>query len=138
MAKADRSAVYKPEYSRMMVEYFQKEPFTTLYKREYYQDGQLKSETPILTAAEFPTLQAFANSLDVDMATLQRWKEAHPAFSAAYARAKELQERLILVNGMQGLYNIQFAQFYSKNKLGYDKQQETPQIIIKLDTSGKA
>jgi len=120
-----------------MIAFFQKEPFTALYKREYYQDGQLKSESPILTAAEFPTLQAFADSLGVDMATLFKWKKAHPAFNTACARAGQLQERFILVNSLQGLYNSSFAQFYSKNKLGYDKQQAR-QIIVRLDTSGKA
>jgi hypothetical protein len=39
-------------------------------------------------------------------------------------RAKQLQEKIWLTNGMNNLYNSQFAQFFGKNCLGYKDKQE--------------
>jgi len=120
-----RPTKYQPEYCQDIINYFEREPFTTMYKKEYFNNGELKSETPILTANEFPTFQGFAHKISVNIDTLHQWKEDYPEFSEAYAHAKQLQEQVWLVNGMQNLYNSQFAQFFGKNCLGYKDKTET-------------
>jgi len=115
---------YKPEYCDRIKEYFSVEPFTVMYKKEYFMNGELKSETPILTANELPTFEGFADSIDVDDDTVVEWTKVHNEFSAAYTRAKKKQERIWKVNGLQGLYNSQFAQFIGKNCLGYKDKVE--------------
>jgi hypothetical protein len=127
-----RPSKYKEEYCDQIIEYFQKEPITCLYKEEYFKDGEIKSKSPIITANEFPTFQGFANKISVNGDTLVEWAKVNTGFSAAYARAKELQEHIWLVNGMQGLYNSQFAQFFGKNCLGYKDKTETD-VTIKKD-----
>jgi len=120
---AGRPTEYKEEYCNQIIQYFKKPPFNTIYKREYFQNGELKSETPILVANEFPTFQGFADEIDVNIDTLHEWKKIHIKFSEAYTRAKALQEKIWMINGMQNLYNSQFAQFFGKNCLGYKDQQ---------------
>ena len=120
-----RPSAYKPEYCQDIIDHFSKEPVTTLYKREYFQSGQLKSEIPILTPASFPTMQKFADSIGVTTQTIRNWAEEHKDFFEALTRAKELQEHIWLVNGMGNLYNSQFAQFFGKNCLGYKDRTET-------------
>lgn len=120
-----RPTKYKSEYCNMIVEYFNKPPFTTIYKKEYHKDGELKAEVPILVANELPTFQGFAEEIEVHIDTLNEWTKTHAEFSEAYARAKQNQERIWLVNGMQNLYNAQFAMFFGKNCLGYKDKSET-------------
>jgi len=80
---------------------------------------------PISFPTDFPTFQGFANSIEVNGDTLVEWSKIHQDFSAAYSRAKELQEHIWLTNGMNNLYNSQFAQFFGKNCLGYKDKNET-------------
>jgi hypothetical protein len=119
-----RPTTYDVSYCDGIIDYFRKPPYHVEYKREYFQNGEIKSETPILIANEFPTFQGFADEIGVHIDTLHEWKKVHTEFSDAYTRAKALQEKIWLVNGMQNLYNSQFAQFFGKNCLGYKDQQD--------------
>lgn len=115
---------YKPEYCDAIIDYFRREPVVTNYKKEYYKDGSLKSETPVLCPADFPTLQEFADSLNVTYQTLLNWSEEYKEFFEAITRARQIQESIWLKNGMSNLYNAQFAQFFGKNCLGYKDKVE--------------
>ena len=133
MEKIGRPTKYKKEYCKDIVEYFNKEPQNCMYKEEYFQNGKLKSKIPVVIANAFPTFQEFANKIGVNIDTLHEWKNKHEEFSVAYTRAKELQERIWLVNSMSNLYNAQFAQFFGKNCLGYKDKQEIEHKIKKLE-----
>lgn len=117
-------STYKEEYCQQMVDYFTREPQQVVYKKEYFQNGTLKSEYPIILPEQFPTFQGFADEIGTTPKTLLDWEKRYPEFSEAYARAKALQEHIWLVNGMGNLYNSQFAQFFGKNCLGYKEKQE--------------
>lgn len=119
-----RPTKYNKKYCKEIIEYFNKPPQNCIYKEEYFNNGQVKSKTPIIVAEEFPTFQGFASKIGVNIDTLHEWKEKYVEFSEAYTRAKELQEKIWLVNAMGGLYNAQFAQFFGKNCLGYKDKQE--------------
>ena len=116
---------YDPKYCDMIVEYFDKPAITYITKKEFDRNGEVKSETQIPQGVEFPTFQGFANSIDVNMSSLTEWRDNIDEFSTAYARAKGIQEQIWLINGMSGLYNSQFAQFFGKNCLGYKDTIET-------------
>ncbi len=128
MTNRGRPTKYKKKYCNEMIEYFDKQPQSCMYKEEYFSDGQLKSKVPIMIAIEFPTFQGFANEIGINIDTLYEWKKQHKEFSEAYTRAKQIQEKIWLVNGMSGLYNAQFAQFFGKNCLGYKDKQENINI----------
>ena len=110
---------YKPEYCKGIIEFFRRTPTVTAYKEEYHANGTLKSKTPILTACEFPTFQLYADSIGVHKDTLSEWKKVNTDFAEAYTVAKSIQEGILLVNGLQGLYNAQVVQFVGKNNFGY-------------------
>lgn len=115
---------YKSEYCKEMIEYFRVEPTQAMYKKEYFSNGNLKSEVPIVVASNIPTFQGFADKINVNMDTLTEWRKKHAEFSVAYNRCKELQEKIWLENAMNGRYNAQFAIFFGKNCLGYKDKQE--------------
>ena len=119
-----RPSKYKPEYCDDIIRYFDVPPQQTTYKKTYYADGTLKSEDPVTLACQLPTLQGYAHSIDINKDTLIEWSKEHQEFSVAYTRAKELQEQIWLINGMSGLYNSQFAQFFGTNCLGYKIKQD--------------
>ncbi len=116
---------FKPEYCDMIIEHFRVPPQVMRSKETYYADGTIKSKEEYPVAADLPTFQGFADKFGVHVDTLHKWKEDNGAFSEAYARAKQLQEHIWLVNGMSNLYNSQFAQFFGKNCLGYKDKTET-------------
>jgi hypothetical protein len=129
-----RPPKYKKKYCNEILEYFRKPPYETTLKEEYFADGSLKSRIPVTTATEFPTFQGFADKIGVHIDTLNEWCKKNKEFSEAYKRAKQLQEKIWLVNSMQNLYNAQFAQFFGKNCLGYrDKQEIEHSGNIKLE-----
>lgn len=118
---------YKEEYCEEVIEYFRVPPTIVDYKIEYYQNGNVKSKIPLIRGNEFPTFQGFADKIGVNYDTLKEWCKVHEEFSEAYMRAKQLQEKIWLTNGMNNLYNAQFAQFFGKNCLGYKDKQEVEQ-----------
>lgn len=125
-----RPAKYKQEYCNEIIEHFKVEPYETKTQTEYFSDGSIRSERVVIIPTKFPTFQDFADKIGVHIDTLHEWCKNYEEFSEAYARAKQLQEEIWLVNGMNGQYNSQFAIFFGKNCLGYKDKQE-------LEHSGK-
>lgn len=112
-----RPSLYKPEYCELILEYFSVRPYETVGINE--------------KAADFPSFAGFAAKIGVHRDTLHEWKDIHPEFSDAYMRAKEHQENFVLVNGMKGLVNTNFAMFATKNLLGYrDKQPGETDVVV--------
>ena len=122
--KKGRPTKYRKEYCDDIIQYFDIPPQQVVYKQTYYANGTLKSEEPVTLPAQFPTMQGFARMIGVNIDTLHEWRKQYLDFSEAYTRAQELQEKIWLINGMGGLYNAQFAQFFGKNCLGYKDRQE--------------
>ncbi|MFW9968637.1 MAG: hypothetical protein ACFFDF_00455 [Candidatus Odinarchaeota archaeon] len=121
---AGRPTKYKKKYCEEIIDHFRIQPQIVKKKKTYYASGQVKSEEEYPVAALLPTFQSFADKIGVNIDTLHEWKSKYTEFSEAYARAKELQEHIWLVNSMSNLYNAQFAQFFGKNCLGYKDKQE--------------
>lgn len=119
-----RPTKYDKKYCDMIIEYFRVPATREVYQTEYYQNGEEKTTRTIIVPTEFPTFQGFADANNINFDTLKEWCEVHPEFSAAYAHAKKLQEKIWLQNSMAGLYNPQFAQFFGKNCLGYKDKTE--------------
>lgn len=123
---AGRPTLYKPEYCDEIVKFFDVEAFT----RETYKDGNGAERTRIVPCT-FPTLARFASKIDVDRDTLKEWANktdsegnlVHPEFSAAYKKAKDLQEAILIEGGIAGAYETPFAIFTAKNVIGWNDKQ---------------
>jgi hypothetical protein len=128
-----RPPVYRPEFASMLIAYFRIEVERTeaVVMPDPKSESGTKTEM-VKVLNTFPTLTRFADSIDVTRKTLHDWATAanedgspkHPEFCYAYARAKDLQESLLIEGGMAGVYDTRFASLASKNLIGWRDQIE--------------
>lgn len=124
---AGRPTLYRPEYCEQLIAMFSVEAFTT----ESYTNGNGEERTRTVPC-KFPTLARFAANINVDRDTLKEWANkidesgtlVHPEFSAAYKKAKDLQEALLVEGGLAGAYETPFAIFTAKNVIGWKDKQD--------------
>lgn len=124
-----RPTKYKPEYCEQIVRYFSRRPTRRVEIKHYDKTGAYKWSDWRLEARPLPTFLEFSMKIGVDDDTLVEWskeenKAKYPGFSAAYARAKELQKRFLIENGLNGSFNPQFAIFVAKNITDMKDKQE--------------
>ena len=106
---------YKKEYAEELIKYFSEPPTRVEYIRDYDAHGKLKHEEPVVLGADYPTFEGFATQIGVTTKTLENWKRDHPLFAKAYELAQDLQKNTLLVNGLGGRYNANFAKFVAMN-----------------------
>lgn len=117
-----RPTKYRPEYAQKMIDFFNIEPswvskIITTGKNDYCKEEEK------LMPSNLPTLEKFASDIDVNTDTLVEWASIkksngslkYPKFSAAYSRCKQLQKNILVENGLNGLYQSNFAIFVAKN-----------------------
>lgn len=121
-----RPTKYKPEFARLILEFFGKEPYTDVDVPQ--PSGLVKRQR---MATDPPMLSDFARSIGVSVKSLNRWavdinvetgNPKHPEFVEAYARAREMQESLLARAGLLGLYDPRVVQFALKNLAGWADQ----------------
>lgn len=131
---------YKDEFCDRMEIFFQEQECKVIYEEEYFKDGGLKKRVPkMIIPQKYPTFEAFAVSIGVTSRTLREWAEVgedgkakHPRFSAAYARAKEMQLAIAKNNGITKQYDSNFAKFILINdhemtdRVVQEQAQEAP------------
>jgi len=136
---AGRPTKYDPKFPEELILFFNIPPN---FEREldHYDKGEVKWTDVKLMTNKLPTFLKFAEKIGVADYTLQRWAEeiypdnfenkelrgrsVYPEFCVAYARAKEFQKYFIIENGLNGLYNPQFAIFVAKNITDMKDKQE--------------
>lgn len=111
-----------------------------------YKRHLVRKETHKVISSKFPTIERFAFMIDVSRITLHDWATAvydekyhiveqrgklkHPRFSYAYARAREIQEGILIEGAMDWTFNSQFAIFLAKNRFGYTDKTEVEQTSV--------
>lgn len=115
---------YQSRYCADILRYFGRKAQKITMKKTYHADGTLKSEEPVVLPQELPTFQGFAGKIGARVEELEKWRLSHPEFDEAYGRARELQEKILLVNSLNGLYSSQFSQFFFKSCMGPDEKEE--------------
>ena len=106
---------YKQEYVEMLYEYFNRPAVTIEEHTEYNDRGQVVGVERLEIPAEYPTFEGFAAMIGVTSLTLRHWCEEHDRFNACYAWAREKQREILMVNGIFGRYNANFAKFIAMN-----------------------
>lgn len=134
---------YKKEYAEMLIKYFTVPTFTTVWKRKYYTNGQVKEEEPIVVAGKYPTLEGFAISIGVTSRTLENWRDKYPSFREAYEMALDMQKDILVVNSLGGQYNGNFAKFIASAQFGMTEKSEQKltggdgyQVVVKVERDG--
>ena len=123
-AKVGRPTKYDKKYCDDLIKYFNIEPHFETPVVTTYKDGTTKEEIKLIPS-DLPTLAAFASNIGVHRDTLNQWATEHKEFSDALKRAKEHQERILVTNGLQGLYPAAFAIFTAKNVINWRDKNET-------------
>ncbi|ABO60571.1 hypothetical protein LA345_38780 (plasmid) [Burkholderia vietnamiensis] len=144
-----RPSVYRPEFCDALIAFFRIEVERTeaVVVPDPSSEGGTKTEM-VKVLNTFPTLERFADSIDVTRQTLYDWAHAtvdtpdgptlrHPEFSYAYARARDLQAALLQEGGMAGAYESRFATLATKNLIGWRDQieQVVDQTITAVNTT---
>lgn len=122
-----RPTTYRIEYAEMLVRFFDVKPFEKVQVQ-----GKLGKTRVELVPGVFPMLGRFAHKIGVSIQSLHNWLGAlddegrprHPEFLDAYARAKGLQEALLVEGTMAGAFDGRFAPFLAKNLLGWKDRTE--------------
>ena len=131
--KLGRPTKYKPEFPQMLINWFTV-PITEEKEVVYTnKKGESWTKTEKI-ATDIPTFESFAESIEVDDKTLERWFKAkrsdgsprYPNFCRAYTRAKQLQRDILIKNGLAGRYNSNFAIFLAKNVAGMSDKMQLP------------
>ena len=133
------SSKYKDRYCDDLLAFFAEPPRDVIYEREYYKDGTLKREKPIVLAPKFPTFELFATKIGVVPNTLLNWCASHPRFEAAYALARELQLGIAIRGATEKHYDGNFTKFILMNRYGFkDKQEIDNNVNAEVSGSIKA
>jgi len=115
--KMGRPSNFKPEYVKKIMAYFDIEPYTI-------QEGDDGEPTGKLIACDLPTFAGFAVTLNTYTKQLHNWCDKYPEFLQAYKKAKECQEKILVINALKGLYAAAPAIFTMKNILKWRDKHE--------------
>jgi len=118
-----RPTKYKPEYCEDIIKYFNVEPYTENEITVTKKNGETYTKK-IATPNDLPLICGFAQSIDVCTDTINEWTKIHPEFSDALKKAKDIQQKILVTNGMNGSYNSAFAIFTAKNIMGWRDKQD--------------
>jgi hypothetical protein len=140
-AKVGRPTKYDKKYCEDVMKFFNIEPHFETPVTITYKDGTTKEEIKLIPS-DLPTLASFASNIGIHRDTLNQWTKDHKEFSDAIKRAKEHQERILVTNGLLGLYQGAFAIFTAKNVIGWRDKTETDitsggKPLIVIDTQPK-
>lgn len=127
-----RPTDYRDEFVDEIVSYFDIPVESVVDVDVVDKDGKTVTEKRVVINT-FPTLSRFASTIGVTRETLHDWATAknpdgtlkRPEFSYAHARAKDMQDALLVEGGLSGRYEGRFAVFAAKNLIGWKDQIET-------------
>jgi hypothetical protein len=100
-----------------------------------------------MVPCKFPNFARFAANIGVSRDTIHHWatekdKDGHPVnaeFSDAYARARAIQEAVLLEGSMAGVFESRMAGLAAKNLIGWaDKLEQTVDDVTGFSPEEKA
>ena len=110
-----RQSSYDPMFDSMLIDYFEQLADAPTRQTEAKTIDELRTaDTGKVTGikkqevrricAELPTFAGFARSIGFSTGLLREWESAHPSFADAAARARDIQEQLMIDRGLNGQY----------------------------------
>jgi len=127
-----RPSKYKPEYCKEIIKFFDKKPYVTKVTKIKSKKGNVYKSYKYISC-DLPLLSSFAIKIGVNRDTLNAWDKKYKEFSAALKKAKDCQRRILITNGIKGLYNTAFAIFTAKNIIGWRDRQDITSGDEKLE-----
>ncbi len=118
-----RPTEYKPEYCKMMYDYFNIKPYETEKETITFKNGDTITKE-VLIPNDLPVISKFAEKIGVHRQTLRNWKKSYSEFEFVYKSCLDLQETILITNGIRGLYNPSYAILVSKNFLNMKDKKD--------------
>jgi hypothetical protein len=127
-----RPSKYKPEYCQELIDFFSREPNRKEVMEVSTSNGvnskggtnDFRKEKYVLVPNDPPFFEDFATSIGVSDDTIVNWAKKYPEFLAAYNKAKFLQKRFLIINGLAGCYPPASYIFTAKNITDMRDKQE--------------
>jgi hypothetical protein len=124
---------YNKKYCIDIIRYFNIDPYKEITEITEYKDGT-KKETIKLVACDLPTFEGYSNKINVHVDTLYEWRKIYKDFSVSMTRCKAIQKTILIINGLKGLYQSNFAIFVTSNLTKFSQKKD---IQADLKHSGK-
>jgi hypothetical protein len=139
MAKMGRPTKYKPRFCKDIIKFFDIKPFYAMEIEYKDKNGNIYKTDTKFIPNDLPTLMGFARKVNVDTDTLVEWTKKYKNFSVAVARAKTMQQDILVQNGLSGRYDAGFAKFVATNFTDMrDKQEQEHSGNINLGVAAIA
>ena len=141
MAKIGRPTLYKPEYCKSLVEFFDIDAIIYRDITVTYKDGTTCDKS-VPEASPTPYFSQWQKKIGISNQCFNEWTKKHQDFGDAYKRAKQLQEEFLMETALKGVHNSTFTIFAMKNICGWRDEQHikgegiAPQIINIIRSDG--
>lgn len=87
-------------------------------------DGEKSTTFENKVRVRLPTIEGFAQFIDVNKTTLYEWEKLYPKFSNALEKIREEQRKRLLDNGLSGDYNPVIAKLVLSANHGMAERSE--------------
>lgn len=121
--KGGRPSEFKEEYIDKVDEYLNSQ-----IDEEYdwvRTEGNSSTTKEHRIKVKLPTLEGFANFIDVDITSLYPWEDKNVRFSQALNKIRNEQKRRLLEKGLSGDYNSLIAKLILSANHGMKEKTET-------------
>lgn len=101
---------------------------------DYLAENQDTRKNSVLLTVQLPTIEGFADYLDVNKTTLYEWEKANPIFSNALDKIRHEQKKRLLNSGLSGAYNSTIAKLVLSANHGMAEKtevKETSTVTVK-------
>lgn len=132
--KRGQPTKYKPQHCQDLIDFFDVEPWET-QKIEYYEGEEVvRVEEGKRQYRRMPTIEGFAKSISVCIATVYNWIDKdHASYQAkfldAYNKAKQYRKNWLIDVGLSGLAPANSFKFVAVNCTDMRDKQETKHKI---------
>lgn len=109
MAKRGRNTKYRESFCKILIDFFDVEPYEKIELPHYQNDGKtLKWMDYKLVPHRMPTLRGFAKKIKVHVSNIYEWANVNsgafqPDFRDAFTYAKEIRKEWLIDLGLSGL-----------------------------------
>lgn len=131
---AGRPTEYRPKYCKEIINFFNIEPYRSFLKKTITKkNGEVIKEYEE-RGATCPFIGQFARKIGVSPSSILRWEKKYPEFRSALKVAKNIQEELIAINGLNNSYNASFSIFTLKNVAGWRDVKDIKGVSVEKHT----
>ena len=121
------------ELAALVDEHFNVKPYSLVLQSKKYRSHTVTSK--VKRASDLPILSVLCAKLGVSTGKLTKTskEDNYPLLKDSIERARDVQRNMLILNGLEGLYDTKYAEFVAINLVGMRKTQHL-ESNIKTDT----